>query len=118
MPREDVSNLIKGVKQSKNVVEILSIAFRLLRGDEISSENPYAWLKIFDLDEIQDFIAELIKAYSLIESSSINAWDLIESIIYEWHESAIAISSPDLADAFNDETNEVLLTQPSVNNPV
>jgi hypothetical protein len=28
---------------------------------------------------------------------------LIDAIIYEWHESAIAISSPELAAAFNDK---------------
>jgi hypothetical protein len=116
--REDMANLIKGVKQSKNVVEILSTAFSLLRGDNISNENPYAWLKVFDLDDIQDLISELTKAFSLIESTSVNAWDLIGSIIYEWHESAIAISSPELANAFNDETDELLLTKPFLDNVV
>jgi hypothetical protein len=43
------------------------------------------------------------------------AWDWIEATIYEWHESAIAISSPKLAAAFNDEIDEVLLTQPLTN---
>ena len=34
------------------------------------------------------------------------AWDLIDAIIYEWKESSIAISSPELAAAFNDENKE------------
>jgi hypothetical protein len=31
---------------------------------------------------------------------------LIDAIIYEWHESAIAIISPELAAAFNNENKE------------
>jgi len=113
--REDMACLVKGIAQSKTIVEILSTAFNLLRGNDISSENPYAWLKVFDLDEIQDLTEEVIKAFRLTDASA-NAWDLVESIIHEWHESAIAISSPELAAAFNDETDEVLLTLPSVEN--
>jgi hypothetical protein len=116
LPRENIAFLVKGVRQSRNVIEILSTAFRLLRGENISSENPCAWLKVFDLDEIGELIAELTRAFEMIESSSINAWDLIESIIYEWHESAIAISSPELANALNDETDEILLTPPFLDN--
>jgi hypothetical protein len=113
LPRENVTYLIKGVKQSKHVFEIFSVCFRLLRQQDISHENPYAWLKVFSVDDIQNLINELSDAFRLTESSSVNAWDLIESIIYEWHESAIAILSPDLAIAFNDETDEISLTKPS-----
>ncbi|MEH1820488.1 MAG: hypothetical protein V7L31_15655 [Nostoc sp.] len=35
------------------------------------------------------------------------------AIIHEWHESAVAIASPELAAAFSAETNEVALTKPS-----
>lgn len=116
LPRENIAFLVKGVKQSRNVIEILSTAFRLLRGENISLGNPYAWLKVFDFDEIEELIAELNRAFDMIESDSVDAWDLIESIIYEWHESAIAISSPELLTAFNDETDEIPLTPPSVDN--
>lgn len=111
--REDMACLVKGVRQSRAVVEIFSVAMNMLQGNEISNENPYAWLKVFDLDEIQDFVNEVINAFRLTDTS-VNAWDLVESIVYEWHESAIAITSPELADAFNAETDELLLTQPSV----
>ncbi|WP_225225312.1 hypothetical protein [Komarekiella delphini-convector] len=49
-------------------------------------------------------------------SLTMHAWDLIDAIIHEWHESAIAITSPDLTAAFNDEADEVFLTQPSNKN--
>ncbi len=31
---------------------------------------------------------------------------MIDALIYEWHESAIAIASPELAAAFNAETDD------------
>jgi len=37
---------------------------------------------------------------NLITDTSNEAWDLIDATIHEWHESAIAIISPELAAAF------------------
>ncbi|MFN7413989.1 MAG: hypothetical protein ACK5RT_08790 [Dolichospermum sp.] len=51
------------------------------------------------------------EAFRLTDTSN-QAWDLIDAIIHEWKESAIAISSPELAAAFNDETEEIPLTPP------
>lgn len=56
-------------------------------------------MSIFDADELQEFIKEESEAFRLTDTSN-EAWDLIDAIIYEWHESAIAIISPELAAAF------------------
>ncbi|MEG4347342.1 hypothetical protein QUB70_29270 [Microcoleus sp. A003_D6] len=72
-------------------------------------------LKVFDKDELSEPIAEIEKDYRLAESEPA-AWDRIEATIYELHESAIALSSPELATAFSDEIDEVLLTQPPLEN--
>ncbi len=111
--RADVAYLVKGVTQSKAVFEVLSVAFRLLLGQKIGYEHPYGWLSIFDADELQDFIKEVSEAFRLTDTSN-EAWDVIDAIIHEWRESAIAIASPDLAAAFNDQTDEIPLTQPSI----
>ena len=103
--REDVAYLVKGVTQSKAVFEVLSVAFRLLLGQKIGYEHPCGWLSVFDADELQDFIKEVSEAFRLTDTSN-QAWDLIDATIHEWHESAIAISSPELAAAFNDENKE------------
>jgi hypothetical protein len=66
---------------------------------EIGYEHPYGWLRVFDGDELQDFIKELSEAFRLTDTSN-QAWDLIDDIIHEWHESSIAILSPELAAAF------------------
>ena len=94
--------LVKGVTQSKAVFEVLSVAFGLLLGQKIGDEHPYGWLSVFDADELQEFIKEVSEAFRLTDTFN-EAWDLIDAIIYEWHESAIAISSPELAAAFNDK---------------
>ncbi|MEH2287103.1 hypothetical protein [Nostoc sp.] len=67
---------------------------------------------MFEEDDLQNFIKELSEAFRLIDSST-TAWEIIDAIIHEWHESALAIASPELADAFNAETDEVLLKPPS-----
>lgn len=113
--REEVTFLVKTATQSKTVFELLTVAFSLLLGKEIGFENRYGWLRVFDSDDLQDFIKEVSEAFRLIDSSS-TTWNMIDAIIHEWHESAIAIASPELAAAFSDEIDEVPLTQPSAQN--
>ncbi|MHC5854320.1 hypothetical protein [Nostoc sp.] len=109
--REEVTSLVKAATQSKAVFEALTVAFSLLLGKKIGVEHPYGWLSVFDADELQEFIKELSEAFRLIDSST-TAWEMIDALIHEWHESAIAIASPELAAAFSAETDEVPLTLP------
>ncbi|MEH1852526.1 MAG: hypothetical protein V7L11_12755 [Nostoc sp.] len=115
--REEVTFLIKAATQSQAVVEALTVAFSLLLGKEIGSEHPYGWLSLFAEDDLQDFIKELSEAFRLIDSST-TRWEIIDAIIHEWHESAVAIASPELTAAFSAETNEVALTKPSAQSDV
>ncbi|MBD2362965.1 hypothetical protein H6G36_17535 [Anabaena minutissima FACHB-250] len=115
--REEVNSLVKTATQSKAVFEGLTVAFSLLLGKEIGFEHPYRWLSVFEQDELQDFIKELSEAFRLIDSST-TAWEMIDAIIHEWYESAIAIASPELTAAFSAETDEVQLTKPSAENIV
>ena len=34
------------------------IAYRLIQGEVIDSENPYAWLRTFDAYDLKDFVEE------------------------------------------------------------
>jgi len=111
--REEMTLWVKAATLSLTVFEVTAAAYRLRLGEAISSENPYHWLTVFDSDELSELIAELEKAYRLAESES-GAWNQIEIVIHEWHESAKAISSPELAAAFRDEIDEVLLTPPQI----
>ncbi|MEH2258140.1 hypothetical protein [Nostoc sp.] len=115
--REEVTFLVKAATQSKAVFEALTVAFSLLLGKEIGFEHPYGWLSVFEKDDLQDFIKELSEGFRLIDSST-TAWEIIDAIIHEWHESAVAIASPELTDAFSAETDEVPLKSPSTQSPV
>ncbi|MBW4615410.1 MAG: hypothetical protein KME21_19465 [Desmonostoc vinosum HA7617-LM4] len=105
--REEVTSLVKTATQSQAVFEALTVAFSLLLGKKIGFEHPYGWLSVFDFDELQEFITELSEAFRLINSST-TAWEMIDAIIHEWHESSIAIASPELAAAFSAENDEKL----------
>ncbi len=113
--RDEMALLVKAAAFSVKVFEVTAAAYRLRLGEEIGSEHLYGWLKVFDKDELSELIAEIAKDYRLVESEP-GAWDRIEATIYEWHESTIALSCPELAAAFSDEIDEVLLTQPLVEN--
>lgn len=106
--RDEMALLVKAASLSLKVFEVTVAAYRLRLGEEIGSENLCAWLKVFDKDELSELIAEIEKDYRLVELEP-GAWERIEATIYEWHESAIALSSPELVAAFNDEIDEVLL---------
>lgn len=110
--RESVAELVKAATQTRVVVEVINVAFRLRLGENISSEHPYGWLKAFDTEELGELISEILSAFHYgVDAGN---WDILEAVIHEWHESALAISSPELAAAFSDEIDEVPLTQPSL----
>ncbi|GAA6622640.1 hypothetical protein [Scytonema sp. NUACC26] len=111
--REEVSSLTKAAQNGRHLIELLSAAFRLCLGEKLSTEHPHGWLKVFDKDDLQDFINEVTEAYRSAVFRE-QAWDELEAIIHEWHESALAIANPEIAYAFSDkdEYDEVPLTQP------
>jgi hypothetical protein len=100
--RDKMAPLVKAAALSLKVFEITTAAYWLRLGEEIGSEHPYGWLKVFDEEELSELISEIEKNYRLVESEPA-ACDRIEATIYEWFESAIANSSPELAAAFSDE---------------
>jgi len=81
------------------------------RKRSIDSEHPYEWLTVFDSEELDELIEELLKAFS--EGMEKSDWKSLKAIIHEWHESAIAIKSQELAEAFASSTEEVPLTPPT-----
>jgi len=103
--------MVKAAKMSEVVIELIDVAYRLRLSEQIGSEHPFGWLKVFDNEELCELIAEVESAYRLVGSDS-QAWDNLDALIHEWHESAIAINSKELAAAFDDELDEMLLTQP------
>ncbi|MBV8882755.1 MAG: hypothetical protein JO235_01960 [Chroococcidiopsidaceae cyanobacterium CP_BM_RX_35] len=110
LPREQMAAQNKATTQLKDVIEVINVAYRLRLGQNISAEHPYGWLKAFDTDELNELIVEILNAFRI--GSDLGNWEPLETVIHEWHESAKAIDSLDLAEAFTANSDEVPLTKP------
>lgn len=108
--REEMANLAKAATLTKTVVEIVNVAYQLSIGKQLGSEHPYGWLRVFDAEELSELVVEVVNVFRLC--SDTGEWETMDTVLHEWHESAIATSSPELAVAFNDDIDEVPLTQP------
>jgi hypothetical protein len=106
--RENVTLFVKAAQRSKELVELLSTAFRLSLKQKIGTEHPYGWLRVLDSDELTEFIDEVTEAYRLVDLHE-KAWDELDAIIHEWHESALAIANPELETAFSQTSDEATL---------
>jgi hypothetical protein len=102
---------MKAALQSRVVVEVIYVAHQLSQGKDIGLYQEYRWLKAFDTEELNELVAEIMNAFR--HGCDTDNWDTLDVVIHEWHESAIAIESPELAAAFSDEVDEVPLTLPS-----
>ncbi len=96
-----MAGLVKAAPQTRVVVEVINVAYQLNQGKEIGSYHDYGWLKAFDTEELNELVAEIINAFR--HGCDTDEWDLLDVVIHEWHESALAINSPELAAAFSNE---------------
>lgn len=104
--RENAALLVKAAQHSREIVELLNTAFHLLLKRKIGDNYPYAWLGVFDADELNEFIDEIMTAYRSIDQHE-TAWHELDAVIHEWHESALAISNIELEAAFSQRSNEL-----------
>jgi len=112
--RDDITWMVNAAAVSKNVLEIINFAYKLRLGEHISSSHPLAWLKAFDNEELGELIVEIISLFQNVQSE-IGDWDILNAVIHEWYESALAIQNPEIARAlFHGEIDEVPLTPPMV----
>ena len=102
LPREDVTTLIQSVKVGRLAFDVTGVAYRLMQGETVAAENPYAWLKTFGVDDLKDFVEEVRSIVHQFEDSP-KAWEEIDALIYEWHESALVIDSGVLDEMFCQE---------------
>jgi hypothetical protein len=102
--RENMALFVNAAQQSRETLELINAAFRLLLNQKTEIEYPYNWLKVFDTEELNELIDEVMTAYRSVDLHK-KAWHELEAIIHEWHESALAIANPELETAFSQEDN-------------
>lgn len=112
LKRDEFARLVAEADHAGKVTEVLCAAFQAMQGKSLATESLYGWLRAFDKDEIQDLVTEVLEAFHNAPVV-VDGWEELEAVIHEWHESAIAILSDDLTDAFSTESDEVPLTAPS-----
>ena len=99
---ETTVTLIQSVKVGRLAFEVTGVAYLLMQGETVETENPYGWLKTFDTDDLKDFVEEVRSIVHQFEGSP-QAWEEIDALVYEWHESALVISSGVLDEMFCQE---------------
>lgn len=109
--REEMALYIKAAAMTKIVAEVMGVAYQLSQGKEIGDNHDYGWMKAFDTEELNELVAEIMNACSV--GNDTGNWEELDVVIHEWHESAIAINSPELEKAFSDSKDEVPLTPPT-----
>ncbi|MGB7414634.1 MAG: hypothetical protein WA902_10535 [Thermosynechococcaceae cyanobacterium] len=106
--REDISSLVNQADQTRLIFELINAAFRILHGDSMDAGHAYGWLRAFDAEEIQELVQEVTATYRKAEFDPEYGQEL-QAVIHEWHESAIATLSDDLAEAWDSPADEIAL---------
>jgi hypothetical protein len=101
LPREKVTALVRATQVTNLALEVTSIAYRLMEGEKVSANHPYAWLMEFGRDDLKDFVSDVSGTFHRF-SGLPNAWAEVEAIVYEWHESALINASGVLDEFIND----------------
>ncbi len=73
-------------------LEVTTIASQLMEGEKVATDHPYAWLMEFDRDDLKDFV-ESVTSTAHQFSGLPSAWDEVDAVIFEWHESALINAS-------------------------
>ena len=96
--RELMANMAMGIEQANKVSQLVNVVLRLTLGQKIASANEYKWVEEFDSEERVELIDEVYEA--LNQAQATNDWSEVAAVIHEWRESAIAITSKELDEAF------------------
>ena len=98
LKRELMANMAKGLELMNNVSQLMNVAYRLEGGQEVESNNEFKWVEEFDSEERAELVNEVYSALELAKST--DDWDEVAAVIHEWRESANAIASEELSEAF------------------
>ncbi len=99
LKRELMANMAKGLEQMDNISQLMNVAYRLSDQQEVESNNEFKWVEEFDSEERAELVNEVYSAFELAKST--DDWDEVTAVIHEWRESALAIASDELSEAFD-----------------
>jgi hypothetical protein len=69
------------------------------------------WLKVFDIDDLRQMTHEVTFA-CICALRDDGDWDAVDTVIHQWHESALVTMSGVLKEAMESQAEEVPLTDP------
>lgn len=96
--RDVMTSMADALYQMDSFIELTRVIRRASLGQTIEQSNGFKWVEEFDSEERSELLEEV---YSALEKArSINDWSYVRNVIHEWRESAIAIQSEELGEAF------------------
>ena len=103
LKRERMGEITKASYYKTVVINLMNSVVRLSLGNPLEEHDPYQWINEFDSEDRLEMITEVLKTLKYAEET--NDWDELKSVIFEWRESAIALSSDEL-DEFREALKE------------
>ncbi len=107
--REQASRLVRANCQFGMIIELIDGALSVV--EKKDHPTSVAWLKVFDVDDLRKMVREVLTA-SMSALRETGDWDAVNSIIHEWHESALVELSGVLDEAMSSPSEEVSLSDP------
>lgn len=73
-------------------LEVTTIAYQVMEGEKVAADHPYAWMMEFDRDELKEFVESVTSTFHQFAGQP-SAWDEVDAVVFEWHESALINAS-------------------------
>jgi prevent-host-death family protein len=109
--REQASRLVRANSQFGPIIELIEGVLSVV--EKKDPPTSVAWLKAFDVEDLRKMTREvLIASASALRQTG--DWDALDSIIHEWHESALVELSGVLDEAMNSPSEEAPLPDPKL----
>lgn len=96
--RELMANMAQEIEQMNNFIQLMNVVHRVDSGQKIESSNGFKWIEEFDSEERSELVDEVYEALELAKLT--DDWDEVRDVIHEWRESALALNSDELSEAF------------------
>ncbi|MEY2833664.1 MAG: hypothetical protein RLZZ574_2923 [Cyanobacteriota bacterium] len=96
--RDLMTSMANEIHFLDSFIELMSVIRRVDLGQTIETSNGFKWVEEFDSEERSELVNEVYSALELAKST--NDWDEVRNVIHEWRESALALTSEELGEAF------------------